>query len=72
MDKSSMHENHIRELSLEIIEHAQSQGYSNYEMCMACMVVAAGLSPLDGKRAMLAFFAEALDSNEKVARDNLK
>lgn len=72
MDKSSMHEEHIRSLSLEIIEHAQSQGYSNYETCMACMIVATGLSPLDGKRAMLAFFAEALDSNEKVARDNLK
>lgn len=72
MDKSSMYEGSIRELSMEIIEHAQSQGYSNYETCMACMIVAAGLSPLDGKRAMLTFFAEALDSNEKVARDNLK
>lgn len=72
MDKHAMHEKNIRSLSLEIIEHAQSQGYSNYEACLACMIVASGLSPIDGKRAVMTFFAEALDANEKAVRENLK
>ena len=59
-------EERIKDLAVAMTHYAQDNGYTEAETCFACLVLAAGISPLDMKKQVMRFFADCLDGSYDV------